>query len=73
MDTLSGCPLCSRPRTPADARGLAWSSHHGPSGVGYVCGPCTRSGLADLECGLLDPVRTRPVPPVAQPAEHRAA
>ncbi|ALE73206.1 hypothetical protein Ae168Ps1_0954 [Pseudonocardia sp. Ae168_Ps1] len=58
MDTIHGCPLCSRPRTTADARGLAWSSHHGPHGVVFVCGPCTRTHLFDLETGLLDPART---------------
>ena len=60
MDTILGCTLCSRPRTPADARGPDWSSHHGPAGVVYVCGPCTRTHLLDLECGLLDPARPAP-------------
>ncbi|BBG01902.1 MULTISPECIES: hypothetical protein [Pseudonocardia] len=59
MDTILGCPLCTRPRTAADIHGLAWSSHHGPGGVVFVCGPCTRAHLVDLECGLIDPADAR--------------
>ncbi|MEQ3549814.1 hypothetical protein WIS52_04980 [Pseudonocardia nematodicida] len=70
MDTIPACPLCSRPRTPAAVRGQEWSGHHGPDGTVWVCGPCTRTHLTDLECGLLDPVR--PVPRVAA-RERRAA
>lgn len=58
MDTIHHCPLCSRPRTREDVAGLSWSSHHGPDGVVWVCGPCTRTHLVDLECGLLDPARS---------------
>ncbi|MFG1634665.1 hypothetical protein [Pseudonocardia alni] len=72
MDTIPSCPLCSRPRTPADVRGLAWSSHDGPTGTVYVCGPCTRVQLVDLECGLLDPARGGVAPDVAAPLPHAA-
>ncbi|MEU6699361.1 hypothetical protein [Pseudonocardia sp. NPDC046786] len=67
MDTILGCPLCTRPRTAADIHGLEWSSHHGPGGVVFVCGPCTRARLVDLECGLLDPARA------SAPAPDRVA
>ncbi|RZT86170.1 hypothetical protein EV383_3059 [Pseudonocardia sediminis] len=53
--TRSSCPLCGRPHTPADARGLGWSSEHTPTGVVWICGPCTRVHLVEIETGL--PVR----------------
>lgn len=54
--TRTSCPLCGRPRTPADARGVEWSSSHTPAGARFTCGPCTRDRLTDIECGLpLDP------------------
>jgi hypothetical protein len=56
------CPGCDRPRTESDARGLAWSSHHTPDGVGYLCPGCTRSDIAQIEVGLpgLRPARSSP-------------
>jgi hypothetical protein len=46
------CPSCARPRTAADARGLEWSTHHGPDGtVSWLCGPCTRNALFEIETG----------------------
>lgn len=50
--TRMSCPLCGRPHTPADARGLAWSSRHTPGGVTWTCGPCTRTYLLEIESGL---------------------
>lgn len=58
MDSTSAahrapCPLCARPRTEADARGLDWSSEHRPDGsVRWVCGPCTRAQLWRIEAML---------------------
>jgi hypothetical protein len=50
METM--CPHCARPRTAADARGLAWSSVHGPGGsVWFLCPDCTRNQLPDIEIG----------------------
>jgi hypothetical protein len=47
------CPGCARPRTEADARDLAWSSHRGPDGeLRFVCPDCTRTELAQIEAGL---------------------
>jgi hypothetical protein len=47
------CPGCGRPRTDADARGLAWSSEHGRDGsVRWVCPDCTRGQLPEIEAGL---------------------
>jgi hypothetical protein len=47
------CPGCSRPRTEADARGIAWSSRHAPDGVRFVCPDCTRTELDQIEAGLV--------------------
>lgn len=63
MDTILPCPLCSRPRTRADVIGLTWSGHRGPRGTVWVCGPCTRVHLTEIECGLLDPARSVSPPP----------
>ncbi|TCK22717.1 hypothetical protein [Pseudonocardia endophytica] len=52
--TRTSCPHCGRPRTADDARGLDWSSTHTPDGVGFLCGPCTRDRLTEIECGLVD-------------------
>ncbi|OLM14791.1 hypothetical protein Ae505Ps2_4923 [Pseudonocardia sp. Ae505_Ps2] len=38
----------------------------------YVCGPCTRLHLVDLECGLLDPARGAVTPGVAAPLPRAA-
>lgn len=47
------CPGCARPRTETDARGVAWSSQHGPDGtVGYICPDCTRAEVRQVEAGL---------------------
>jgi len=46
---LTFCTLCSCPRTARDARGLAWSSHHRDGVVDWVCGPCTRASLFEIE------------------------
>ncbi|MFP5021440.1 hypothetical protein [Pseudonocardia phyllosphaerae] len=74
MDTILRCPLCARLRSDADIRGLGWSSHHGPSGVVWVCGTCTRANLVDIELGLLDPARMPSQAPVPQevPAQRAA-
>ena len=49
METTT-CPLCARPRTAADARGLAWSSEHDRHGaVSWICPSCTRSRLIEIE------------------------
>jgi hypothetical protein len=49
METRS-CPACARPRTPADAAGLEWSSQHEPDGrVSWVCPTCTRDQLWRIE------------------------
>ncbi|MCW0212854.1 MAG: hypothetical protein OJJ54_05815 [Pseudonocardia sp.] len=46
------CPSCARIRTVADARGLEWSSHHSPGGtVSWLCGPCTRDSVFEIETG----------------------
>jgi ribosomal protein L37AE/L43A len=52
MDTHS-CPACARPRTPADAAGLAWSSQHEPDGrTSWICPDCTREQLWRIEALL---------------------
>jgi hypothetical protein len=48
----SSCTLCSTHRTPADIRGLAWSSHHVGGAVRWVCGPCTRTYVFEFETNL---------------------
>ena len=49
METTT-CPLCGRPRSAPDARGLAWSSEHGPGGtVSWICPSCTRGQLIEIE------------------------
>jgi hypothetical protein len=59
METMS-CPLCARPRTAADERGLAWSSVHERDGsVCWLCPDCTRSRLAEIETFGV-PARPRP-------------
>jgi hypothetical protein len=50
--TVSHCALCSAPRTARDVRGLEWSSHHANGVVSWVCGPCTREHLFEIETGL---------------------
>jgi hypothetical protein len=53
MDNPS-CPACARPRTPADAAGLGWTSQHEPGGrVSWICPDCTREQLWRIEA-LLD-------------------
>jgi hypothetical protein len=65
MDTDS-CPACARPRTPADAAGLAWSSQHAPDGrISWICPDCTRAQLWRIEA-LLE------VRPVAVPLDRAA-
>ena len=52
METMT-CPSCTRPRTAADARGLAWSSIHGPTGaVSWMCPECTRAQIPAIEALL---------------------
>jgi hypothetical protein len=47
------CPGCARPRTEADARGLAWSSEHTRDGTArWVCPDCTRAQLDEIEAGV---------------------
>jgi Zn-finger protein len=48
---LHSCTLCACPRTPGDVRGLAWSSHHVDGVISWVCGPCTRAHLFEIETG----------------------
>ncbi|MCF7549212.1 hypothetical protein [Pseudonocardia sp. WMMC193] len=48
----SRCAVCHGPRTARDVRGLAWSSHHTVAGISWVCGPCTRASLFEIETGL---------------------
>jgi hypothetical protein len=64
----STCPLCTRPRTPADAAGLAWSSQHGPDGSPtWICPTCTRAALWRIETLLAV------APPVAPASLRHAA
>jgi hypothetical protein len=47
------CPGCGRVRAEVDARGVAWSSAHAADGsVTYVCPPCTRAEISQIEAGL---------------------
>ena len=46
------CALCSCRWTGGDARSLTWSSHHSDGVVRWVCGPCTRAQLFEIETGL---------------------
>jgi len=47
------CPLCARPRTTDDVRGLAWSSQHEPDGtVTWICDRCTRAELWRIEFAM---------------------
>ncbi|HXV92837.1 MAG TPA: hypothetical protein VD813_06035 [Pseudonocardia sp.] len=70
MET-STCPLCARPRTPEDARGLAWSSQHELDGsVTWICPTCTRAQLWRIEALLAvasptAPAAATPVRPAA--------
>ncbi|MBW0105727.1 hypothetical protein [Pseudonocardia sp. KRD291] len=61
--TRTSCPLCARPHTPADARGLGWSSEHSATGTAWVCGSCTRAHLVEIETGL--PVQRLDLPATA--------
>ncbi|MCE0767943.1 hypothetical protein LWC35_34350 [Pseudonocardia kujensis] len=54
------CTLCAGPRTANDVRGLAWSSHHVDGVTSWVCGPCTRAHLFEIETG--QPVRPAALP-----------
>ncbi|WP_181780902.1 hypothetical protein [Pseudonocardia pini] len=45
------CTVCSGPRTKRDEQGLAWSSHHVGGSVSWVCGPCTRAHIFEIETG----------------------
>jgi hypothetical protein len=47
----SSCLLCCSPRTAGDVRGLAWSSHHENGVISWVCAPCTRLSLFEIETG----------------------
>lgn len=59
------CPLCSRPRTPADVAGLAWSSQHELDGsITFICPTCTRAQLWRIEAMLAVASPTAPVAPV---------
>jgi hypothetical protein len=63
--TLSTCPLCALPRTPADAAGLAWSSQHEPDGsITYICPTCTRAQLWRIEALLAVATPSAPAAPV---------
>jgi hypothetical protein len=58
------CPLCSLPRTSADAAGLAWSSQHEPDGsTTWICPTCTRAQLWRIEAMLAVASPTAPVAP----------
>lgn len=65
--TTTSCPLCARRRTAAEARGLTWSSQHGPGGVvAWLCHDCTRDRLFEIEAQLpLDPPAAATLRPVA--------
>jgi hypothetical protein len=64
MDTRP-CPLCSRPRTPADAAGLAWSSQHEADGsITFICPTCTRAQLWRIEAMLAVASPTAPLAPI---------
>jgi hypothetical protein len=66
METHS-CRSCARPRTPADAAGLSWSSQHEPDGrISWICPDCTRDQLWRIEALL-------GVGPAAVPAPVRPA
>ncbi|MCU1663523.1 MAG: hypothetical protein JWR58_3588 [Pseudonocardia sp.] len=63
METRT-CPLCSLPRTPADAAGLTWSSQHEPDGsTTWICPTCTRAQLWRIEAMLAVASPTAPVAP----------
>jgi hypothetical protein len=51
MDEPTRCTVCHSPRTARDIRGLAWSSHHENGTVSWVCGPCTRANVFEIETG----------------------
>lgn len=52
-DAAHRCRVCGRPRTVLDIRGLDWTSEHAPDGtVSWVCAPCTRANLFEIETGL---------------------
>jgi hypothetical protein len=52
METTT-CPLCARPRTADDVRGVAWSSQHEPDGsILWLCPDCTRHRLPEIEAHL---------------------
>jgi hypothetical protein len=57
--------LCSRPRTPADATGLAWSSQHEADGsITFICPTCTRAQLWRIEAMLAVASPTAPLAPL---------
>jgi hypothetical protein len=56
---MGTCMICELGRTVADVRGVAWTSEHGPDGtVRWICPPCTRDQLFQIETGL--PLERRP-------------
>ncbi|WP_214365920.1 hypothetical protein [Pseudonocardia sp. H11422] len=70
--TQSPCPLCARPRTAADIRGLEWSSQHESDGrITWICGSCTRVMLWRIEALL--PVASPTAPVTLAPRRATAA
>jgi hypothetical protein len=64
MDTRP-CPLCGRPRTPAEAAGLTWSSQHEADGsITFICPTCTRAQLWRIEAMLAVASPTAPLAPL---------
>jgi hypothetical protein len=69
METMT-CPLCARPRTAADVRGLAWSSiHDRDGGVRWLCPGCTRGQLPEIETLCLT---ARPRPQLVRTLDRNA-
>jgi hypothetical protein len=61
----TSCPLCARPRTPADVAGLEWSSQHEPDGsTTWICPTCTRAQLWRIEALLSVATPTAPAAPL---------
>jgi hypothetical protein len=59
------CPLCARPRTDDDVRGLEWSSQHDDDGSRtWICPTCTRAQLWRIEAMLAVATRTAPAAPL---------